>query len=237
MTLAGAALHAAARFGPYFAWDPYDETPGWRPLTDLLDADVVADRVETGRQALLRMSGLTRDDIEERVVASIVFLGLASRLLSPLLGAVVAGNVLPLPDPERLWWRPVDGGPLPIAWRDLPAEDCAGRSPADIAETLTRTATRTVVEPVLEVFRGRFRLSPQVLWGNVASALGGAVTMIGQARAAAVVQASLNLAPLRGTATVSPPRWTLVRNNCCLYYRIPGGGTCGDCVLNRREKR
>ncbi|TDC76951.1 ferric iron reductase, partial [Actinomadura sp. 7K507] len=22
-----------------------------------------------------------------------------------------------------------------------------------------------------------------------------------------------------------------VRHNCCLYYRVPGGGMCGDCGL------
>ena len=22
------------------------------------------------------------------------------------------------------------------------------------------------------------------------------------------------------------------RRTCCLFYRVPGGGTCGDCVLN-----
>ncbi|MEC4021033.1 (2Fe-2S)-binding protein, partial [Streptomyces sp. H27-D2] len=22
-----------------------------------------------------------------------------------------------------------------------------------------------------------------------------------------------------------------VRRSCCLYYRVPGGGMCGDCVL------
>jgi hypothetical protein len=24
---------------------------------------------------------------------------------------------------------------------------------------------------------------------------------------------------------------TFARNNCCLFYKIPGGGKCGDCVL------
>ncbi|TDD91462.1 hypothetical protein E1293_02390 [Actinomadura darangshiensis] len=24
-----------------------------------------------------------------------------------------------------------------------------------------------------------------------------------------------------------------MRNNCCLYYRVPGGGMCGDCGLAR----
>ncbi|MEU7551440.1 (2Fe-2S)-binding protein [Streptomyces sp. NPDC044571] len=24
-----------------------------------------------------------------------------------------------------------------------------------------------------------------------------------------------------------------VRRSCCLYYKVPGGGFCGDCVLRR----
>ncbi|MEU4242355.1 (2Fe-2S)-binding protein [Actinoplanes sp. NPDC026619] len=239
-------LAAAARLGPYFAWQPFDGKPGWRPFADLLDADVIAERVETGRQTLIRMSGRGRDDIGEREVASITFLGLASRLLSPLLAADAVAGALPAPDPARMWWRPVAGGPVPIAFQGLTAVESAGQ---DAAEALNRTAVRGLVEPILEVYRARFALSPQVLWGNVASALGGAAGMIaGNAprqaaeRAAAVVERVLDLAPLRGTAELVRPdmeraRWFLVRRNCCLYYRIPGGGTCGDCVLTPDDVR
>jgi hypothetical protein len=57
-----------------------------------------------------------------------------------------------------------------------------------------------------------------------------------------VVGEMLRMAPLAGMGTlVQPvperPRRFLVRNNCCLYYRIPGGGTCGDCVLTPPEER
>ncbi len=125
---------------------------------------------------------------------------------------------------------------------------CAGEPPRAVAKVLTDTATIGLVQPVLEVFRTRFALSPQVLWGNVASALGGAAGMIADnlpphaARAAAIVEAALIQPPLRATADLIQPdagrdRWFLVRRNCCLYYRIPGGGTCGDCVLTPPEDR
>jgi ferric iron reductase protein FhuF len=87
-----------------------------------------------------------------------------------------------------------------------------------------------------------------VLWGNVSSALGGAAGMIADnspahaARAAAIVEQALLLGSLRDTAVLVRPdprreRWFLVRNNCCLYYRIPGAGTCGDCVLTTLGER
>jgi ferric iron reductase protein FhuF len=105
-----------------------------------------------------------------------------------------------------------------------------------------------VVESLVEVFARRFRLPEHLLWGNVASALGGAAGMIADAapelaeRAAEVVAGLLERAPLAGTARLERPdparqRWFLVRRNCCLYYRIPGGGTCGDCVLTPEEAR
>lgn len=265
---AGPALRSAARIGPYFAWEPWPDAepdpeadpdlepgqnlepgpPAWRPLRQLTDPGVIAERVDAARLVLTRMSGRSRAEIGERVVASIVFLGLASRLLSPILAAAAVGKALPVPDGERMWWRPVDGGPIPIAYRGLSAVDCAGRDAAAVASTLTRTATRGLVEPVLDAFRHRFGLSPQVLWGNVSSALGGAAGMIADtapghaARAAAIVRRALSQPPLRGTATLTRPdparpRWFLVRRNCCLYYRIPGGGTCGDCVLTPERVR
>jgi hypothetical protein len=212
------ALEAAATLGPYFTWDPYDGDSSWRPLDDLLNPAVATERVEAGRQTLMTMSGLGRDEIGEREVASITFLGLASRLLSPPLAALAIDGVVVAP--ERLWWRPVPGGPIPMAY--------AGR---------TDRPALGLVAPILEVYRERFVLSPQVLWGNVASALGGAAGMIARqsafgARAFALVEEMLARPPLLGSATVTG--LSLRRNNCCLYYRIPGGGTCGDCVLSSR---
>lgn len=235
---AGEALRAAARFGPYFAWERHDGGAGWRSLRELFDADVVAARVDAGRQTLARMGGLDPGELPERVVASTIFLGLASRLLSPLVAAVAVAGVLPLPDPDRMWWRAVGSGPVPIAWQGL---DVVGG--AEAAEVFRRQ-----VEPLLAVFRARFVLSPQVLWGNVAAALGGAAGMIADGepgaaeRAAAVVAAALRVPPLLGAAELVRPdpardRWFLVRRNCCLYYRIPGGGTCGDCVLTPEAVR
>jgi hypothetical protein len=231
------ALEAAARLGPYFAWTPRDAGRDWRPLLELRDPAVIAERVTAGHRILTRLSGRGPGEIGRRVVASTIFLGLAARLVSPPLGAAALTGTMPLADPARLWWRPVEGGPMPIAYDDLgPA--AGGLEPL----------IRDLVTPVLETFRAGYALSPQVLWGNVASALGGAAGMIADrareasvppsaaSSAAAVVHDALARPPLLGMATWERPdpgaaRWFLVRHNCCLYYRIPGGGTCGDCIL------
>ncbi|WP_433380299.1 (2Fe-2S)-binding protein [Actinoplanes sp. CA-142083] len=227
------ALRGAAALGPYFVWEPWEAGHGWRPLSELLDADVVAERVGVARQTLVRMSGLGVDEIGEREVASIMFLGWASRLVSPLVGAVATTGVLPRAEIGQLWWRPVEGGPLPVAYDRVAAAD---------------KADLDVVKALLQVVSKRFSLPEHLLWGNVASALGGAAGMIADsapehaASAAAAVEQLLGQAPLKNTAVLEQPdpeteRWFLVRRNCCLYYRIPGGGKCGDCVLTPEAVR
>lgn len=235
------ALVTAAQFGPFFSWEPWSRDAGWLPWTALSDGDVVAERVSIARDTLIGMFGLPGDDVPLRVVASVTFLGYASRVVSPLLGAAVAGGDLPTPDPAKIWWRPQPGGPLPIAYGSTQARPCTQHDVTALAEALAEVAVGGLLAPVLEAFRERFTLSPKVLWGNVASALGGAVGMIARAgtpdqaeRAAATVEAMLTIGPLTGMATLVRPSRSLVRHNCCLYYRIPGGGTCGDCVLRSR---
>jgi ferric iron reductase protein FhuF len=43
--------------------------------------------------------------------------------------------------------------------------------------------------------------------------------------------ALLNTGELAGTGTITSAGLDFRRNSCCLYYRLPGGGKCGDCAL------
>ena len=220
--------------GPYFVWEPWAVDAGWRPWAELTEPEVVAERVESACRAMTTMFSLPSDAVPVRVIASITFLGWASRLLSPPLGAAVTRGELPVPDPARMWWRPVTGGPLPMAVRDPATVPCGDRPAAWISKNL---GIDELVRPVLEVFRREFRLSPKVLWGNVASALAGAAGMVKTERARDIVAACLDQPPLAGAGTLTGQPRRLRRNNCCLYYRIPGGGTCGDCVLRGHPTR
>jgi hypothetical protein len=242
----GPVLTKTAELGPYFAWEPWaGDTATWRPFADLLEPGVVAERVGVARQTLIAMTGLGEAAVGEREVASITLLGWASRLVSPMLGAVATGAALPLPEIGQLWWRAVPGGPLPLAYGEMGLREVSGWSGAEVAEAV---GGLPALVPLVAVVADRFRLPEHLLWGNVASALGGAAGMIADAapehaeRAAEVVAELLKRAPLAGTAELERPdphrrRWFLVRRNCCLYYRIPGGGTCGDCVLTPEETR
>ena len=86
-----------------------------------------------------------------------------------------------------------------------------------------------------------------MLRGNVASALAGAAAVLAgtcPARAEAaywLTAQMLALEPWRGTGefVLSGPggsRPQFVRHSCCLLYRVPGAGTCGDCVLTAARR-
>ena len=76
-----------------------------------------------------------------------------------------------------------------------------------------------------------------LLWGNVASGLTGALAaLVGSVPLAECHEAGLVLldhGPLRGSGQldVRAGRLRFRRRSCCLFYRLPGGGTCGDCPL------
>jgi hypothetical protein len=240
-----AALAAGAAVGDYFSWAEWSPAQAWRPFTDLCDPDVAAGRVDTARSALMARFGVGSDAVPERVAASVLFLGLAARFVSPALAAVSITGVLPASGRDQLWWRPVDSGPLPVAYSGLTAIPTDGLDDAGVADAFTAAVLAELVAPLLAAFRDRFRLSPKVLHGNVASALAGAVTVLASARpeaaeaAGRLLERLLERRPLPGSATVIRPdpataRRYLVRHNCCLYYRIPGAGICGDCVLRPR---
>jgi hypothetical protein len=250
---AAEALAAAAGAGPYFALEPWADGAGWRPAILLAtDPAVLANWVSHARAVIAGRAGLAAAEVAERVAASIVFLGLAARLVSPPLGAAVLGGVVPDLTLDNLWWRPVDGGPVPLAADPVTGQEigdaASGGRLDDAAALLSERCVQGMAGPVAGAFQARFRLSPLVLRGNIASALAGAAGMLARSfpdRAETAGQLTarvLALGPLRGTGELvqpdaSQPRRFLVRRSCCLYYRIPGAGTCGDCVLTPEPVR
>lgn len=217
------ALRAAADVSPYFAVELTADGDGWLPLNALID-DVLDERVATARALLAERAG---GPVDERVTASIYFLGVAARLLAPALGAAVLADTVPAFTPVDVYWRRVAGGPMPLAvtsYDTLTATDVH-----TLADLLHEHVIDTVIAPLAAAVRHQFGVSPHVLWGNVASAAAGAAAMLGTAAAVEVTDALLTRGPLTSMGGYADGRFR--RNNCCLFYRIPGAGTCGDCVL------
>ncbi|MGJ9411686.1 (2Fe-2S)-binding protein [Aeromicrobium sp. CF4.19] len=205
-----------AALGDFFVVEAADAPGAWRGIDDLVAGPALAERVEATRAALERVAGST---VEPRVANSTASLGLFARLLSPPLGARLLGLLGPAP--AGLQWRAAPTGPLPLrgaAWWD----DALERVLAD------------VVAPLAERLTGEHGLAETVVRGNVASAVMGSLRMAVTARpdlapAAGSVATELFATPLlTGTSLHGRP---FVRRSCCLYYRLPGGGYCGDCIL------
>ncbi|GAA1017481.1 hypothetical protein Aple_032320 [Acrocarpospora pleiomorpha] len=219
-----------AAMGEFFAVEVGPLGDGWRPAGELIqDADLIAARVADVAERL----GVE----ERRVAASILFQGLAARFLSPPLGLLVLHGVGGGFDPSRVHWRPVPHGPLPLRleeWSFLPVR-------GDGADLMYQEVVAGFLEPLADTVGRVVSIAPAILWGNAASALAGSVRVLAQyrpQRAAAALTLGrrlLAIGRLRGQGTFAAQPF-YVRRNCCLYYRVPGGGMCGDCVLRHRPR-
>ncbi|MFF1629446.1 (2Fe-2S)-binding protein [Streptomyces sp. NPDC058272] len=168
---------------------------------------------------------------ESRIAVSIAHQALAARLWSIALGAAALYGQVPDLGPELLRWDP------------------DGSAPGDLWLTEVRALPATAVDevvraghlvPLAAALHARYRISPGLLWGNAGSALAGAHRQLDRwarangrtdvaDRAHALASRLFAHPDLSGTLD---PR-TLRRRSCCLYYRLPGGGLCGDCCFGR----
>ncbi len=238
------ALAAASELGPFFALDTdvppatsADGAPTWRPFSDLTDdADVTRARIAAIRTGIAERGGLPLEDVPPRAAASLAHLGLASRLISPVLGAALLRGVVP--DLRGLWWRDVLG-PVPLTLPHPGGTEVAGDDPVAVADALSAQWAAGPVAALTTAIAAAGGVSSRLLWGNVASAAAGAVKMLAAASpqhgavALAVGNRLVAQAPLDGAGTFTGPAFR--RSTCCLYYQVPGGGYCGDCVLLGRQ--
>ncbi|WP_263172499.1 (2Fe-2S)-binding protein [Streptomyces sp. SCSIO ZS0520] len=172
---------------------------------------------------------------EARVAVSLVQLGLAARIWSLHLGAAVLHGALPDLDPARVHWDPeaATGEDLWLAQaRMLPADP----------EAVDRAVRGRHLDPLAAVLHRRYGLAEGLLHGNSGSALAGALRELdrwahrtGRPEAAARARAlgdALFADPVLA-ATGHREGTAFRRRSCCLYYRVPGGGVCGDCCFTR----
>lgn len=235
-----ALLDEVAGLGPFFAVGSHTAgsavTEPWRRMSELVDgSDVLLGRVLEVRGRLAAGGGQPPEAVETRVAASVTHLGVVSRLVSPALAMAVLGAVVPDLALAATRWQPVLGGPVPLSVQ-APLPRPTGDLPARLADQVLDGPVRELGE----AFR-QLSVSGQVLWGNVASAVNGATTMIVKARpehaggVRALAAWLLAHPPLRDTSTVTPDG-RFRRRSCCLIYRAApnaAGAVCGDCVLAR----
>jgi hypothetical protein len=176
-------------------------------------------------EATARRLGVT----EGRVAASTVQLAYAARLWSPVLGCALLRGLVP----DLTGLRVAVGPPVrlnvpePRGWQ-APDQD-----------ELAILAYRMVVAEHLEPMRAGLpvKIAAGLLWGNAASAMTAALRVLAATvpglglAARAMAERLLAMGVLRGTGELTGPDLEFRRRSCCLYYRVPGGGLCGDCPL------
>ncbi|TDQ49228.1 (2Fe-2S)-binding protein [Actinorugispora endophytica] len=236
-TVVTRAIEELTRLGGFFALVPVgpgNPPPGLRSFAELYERPgLLGARIESARQRY--------GAVEPRVCASVVHLGFAARLVSPSLAAACAGVVLELP-PASLFWQ--DAPDASVSSR-IAAPRGVEVDPADaagVADLLRGPLVEHHLRPLGAAVRSGVKVSERLLWGNAASAVGGAVQMLSRLRpewadrADAIGTALIGRGPTASLGSVvrpdtAGPHRFFVRRSCCLYYRLPGGGLCGDCAL------
>jgi hypothetical protein len=255
-------LSELSGLGPYFAVSAHppeaQPAPPWRPASELTGlSGPLRMRIESVRAALAARGCLAVTEVEPRVAASAVHLGIVARLIAPALGAAVLGCPVDM-RPGGLWWRDEHGGPVPLSV-PMPA---SGTSPGPVSggaaagrgaraeahdpvpEDWDRLLFDQAVVPFTAAVARLIPVSARVLWGNVASAVNAAAAQVARQRpdlaenawqAAGRLFASPSL-----RAEQHPPGPAFRRSSCCLFYRLAPGdpsAICGDCVLGGRRTR
>jgi ferric iron reductase protein FhuF len=225
-----AALAAAHEMGNYFGLaDPAAETGGWQPVESLYHPQGSA---AGGQLGMITESVRVRlGRCERRVAASIFFQGYAARLLSPQLACMaIAGCVPEVPAGQLLWRAPERemielGMTAGAGWRG---------SSAALLDHILRSTFEAHLNPLAAALRSRVRIAGAVLTDNAAAAAVAGLRLLspqlgpGWRNLAARALAGPELS---GSGRLRQTEPVFVRRSCCLYYRVTGGGMCGDCPL------
>jgi ferric iron reductase protein FhuF len=228
--------------GGYFRIQPgaAPVTDGWRPLRELVTPpEQLSGRMATARRGLAAAASVAPADVDLRAAASAVHLGLVARLVSPVVAAAVIGDTVLDLHPDRTWWRPPADGEPSFSLRMPQPTGVAAPAAAGQAEAFARFLLAPVLLPLEDALYQAARVSRHVLRGNLVSALNGAATVLvgtlptSRRPAERLLRALLQVPELAGTGWFDEGG-QFHRRSCCLFYRVPGGGLCGDCILVAR---
>jgi iron complex transport system ATP-binding protein len=215
-----------ATTSPYFAVGTGPVDDGWRPVKQLYTDAALLDGIVARVQARM-------DAAEQRVAASTFFLGFAARLWSIGLGAAAGHRLLPDLSAEHLLFQE-SGGQIrlhikhPVAWQG-----------DDLEPRLADMVLEWHLAPLSAALRRLGPISDKLLRGNAASALLGAARVFDRNAAAGPGwQLARRLcADERLSDAIRFNNASYRRTSCCLYYRVPRGGLCGDCSIAGGDQR
>ncbi len=231
MSTATDVLEELSRMGGYFALPPV--APGAVRYPHLATPEVVTRFVDATRTAIAASVGVPVHTVEARVAASSFQLAVAARLLSPMIAGALCRQAIPVLTPDNVFFSAQNHAPV-FSVGDIGIR--AARDTESAARGISASLP-TLFEPLNLTLRAVAALSPLVSTGNVASAANGAVTVLAlthpehERAGRALVEALLADTPLADAGRLHRDNFT--RHSCCLFYKVPGAGLCGDCVISR----
>ena len=232
-------LQAVAQIGDFF--NLVQPEPDGIPLRQLIESNgVYEERIAGTTRTLSRLLGAEPEQLPRRAVASLVFLGLAARLVAPALASAALYGLVPELTLDSTTMAELPDGRVVLrltafaTLNDEPSTD-----PANLADLISRQLMQGPIRQLVTTFAARDALHPRLLWGNVASTVASSAPLVTQHHAgyANTIQeltaGLLSTQELAECGTVSRDRETLhfQRQSCCLYYKFSRAGTCGDCPL------
>ncbi|MDT5205914.1 MAG: cobalamin transport system ATP-binding protein [Mycobacterium sp.] len=221
-----AALAELRDVSGYFALGTGAVNDGWRPVGHLYDDTALLSEIVGRVKARI-------DVTEQRVAVSTFYLGFAARLWSIGLGMLAGYRMVVDLAPEQLLFRESDGE---IA---LHLEHPVVQRRDDLPAALADMVLDTHLGPLAAALRRLGPISAELLQGNAASALLGAAQVFDRDRTTTSgwELARQLCADQRIRAAVVFADTGYRRTSCCLYYRTPHGGLCGDCALTGVPER
>jgi ferric iron reductase protein FhuF len=228
-----------ADIGDFFTLD----RPGLAgvPLSELVDsAGVYTSRIGATREALARLMERNPDELPRRPIASLLFLGVAARLVAPTLAAAAVDRLVPQLLLEDITAAELADGRLVLGLTRFHAISQGATTPiSDLVALIGEHLIQGQIGRLVRAFSSRDALHPRLLWGNVASTVASAAELINQRHprqshtTRLIARLLLDRPPLDqcGHLTHDSGAIRYHRLSCCLYYKFPGAGTCGDCPL------
>jgi iron complex transport system ATP-binding protein len=240
-----AALAAVAGHGDFFALPigtPAHLSTSGSPLAWARFAELTATSDPAALRSVLDALARQLGTSVSRPVAALLHLAAAARLCAPVLATAAEFGLVPHLVEGELRYAAEPSGRVVLALAEPPAGR-AGDLPA-LAEEIRTVTFDGPLDSLTTAINRLVPLSRHTTTGNVASSLAAAARQLGSdqpasapaGRARELVALLLEREPLHGTGELSRPDAPpgapyFRRRNCCLFFQIPGGGTCGDCIL------
>lgn len=211
------------------------ERDGLLPLAAALEADRLTDRFAATRSGLASGTGLTLAQVHPRTAVSAAQVGLVSRFWTVALASVALHDWVPALTREQVWLDPSHRNPSPLALED-PEAGRAVDGPAEAVAAIEELVVHGAIAAITDACREHGSTSAKVLVSNAASSLVAAARVVGgKVPGRAVLLEDLGRAlltrPWLAAGGACLPTGEFKRSGCCLYYRLPGHGLCGDCIL------